>query len=120
MTVALTPEPRTPNMQLGTVVGTATATIKHRSMQGWKLLVVQLLSADGRTPDGEPVLSVDRLGAGRGETVMLSSDGKGTRELLKCETTPVRFSVMGISDAGAGFQPAHTKSNRHKLKEEKK
>ena len=89
-------------MQLGTVVGTATATLKHRSMDGCKLLVVQLLSADGRSPDGEPVLAVDRLGAGRGETVMLSSDGKGTRELLKSETTPVRWSVMGIPDRGAG------------------
>ena len=47
-------------MQLGTVVGTATATVKHPSMAGWKLLVVQLYGADGQTPDGEPVLAVDR------------------------------------------------------------
>ena len=33
-------------------------------MQGWKLLVVQPLAADGCTPDGEPVLAVDNLGAG--------------------------------------------------------
>jgi ethanolamine utilization protein EutN len=85
-------------MQLGTVVGSATSTVKHRSMEGWKLLVVQLLLGDGRTADGEPVLAVDRLGAGRGERVMLSSDGKGTRELLDSETTPVRWSVMGIAD----------------------
>ncbi|HUY35739.1 MAG TPA: EutN/CcmL family microcompartment protein [Pirellulales bacterium] len=94
-------------MQLGIVVGTATATVKHRSMEGWKLLLVQLLSADGRSPDGEPVLAVDRLGAGRGETVMLSSDGKGTCELLKSETTPVRYSVMGIPDRGAPNNPTN-------------
>jgi len=85
-------------MQLGTVVGTATSTLKHRSMEGWKLLIVQFLAGDGQSPDGEPVLAVDRLGAGLGETVMLSSDGKGTRELLQSETTPVRWSVMGIPD----------------------
>lgn len=85
-------------MQLGAVIGTATATVKHPSMQGWKLLIVQMLAADGRTPDGEPVLAVDSFGAGAGETVMLSSDGKGTRELLKSDTTPVRWSVMGIRD----------------------
>ena len=85
-------------MQLGSVVGTAISTVKHPSMEGWKLLVVQLLAADGKSPDGEPVLAVDRLGAGRGEKVILTSDGKGTRELLKSETTPVRWSVMGIAD----------------------
>lgn len=85
-------------MQLGSVVGTATSTVKHASLAGWKLLVVQLLGADGRSPDGEPVLAVDRLGAGRGEKVILTSDGKGTRELLKSDTTPVRWSVMGIAD----------------------
>ena len=85
-------------MQLGSVVGIATSTVKHPSMEGWKLLVVQLLAADGQSPDGEPVLAVDRLGAGRGEKVILTSDGKGTRELLKSDTTPVRWSVMGIPD----------------------
>ena len=36
-------------MQLGEVIGTATATVKHPSMKGWKLLVVQPYLADGRT-----------------------------------------------------------------------
>ena len=85
-------------MQVGTVVGTATATVKHPSLEGWKMLVVQLYQADGHTPDGEPVLAVDALGAGKGETVLLTSDGKGTRALLKSDTTPVRWSVMGIRD----------------------
>lgn len=85
-------------MQIGSVVGIATSTVKHPSMEGWKLLVVQPLAADGKSPDGEPVLAVDRLGAGRGEKVILTSDGRGTRELLKSDTTPVRWSVMGIPD----------------------
>ncbi|HVX59291.1 MAG TPA: EutN/CcmL family microcompartment protein [Pirellulales bacterium] len=85
-------------MQIGSVVGIATSTVKHPSMEGWKLLVVQLLAADGKSPDGEPVLAVDRLGAGRGEKVILTSDGRSTRELLKSDTTPVRWSVMGIPD----------------------
>ncbi|NLX99428.1 MAG: EutN/CcmL family microcompartment protein [Rhodopirellula sp.] len=80
------------------VIGTATATVKHASMSGWKLLVVQPLLNDGRNPDGEPVIAVDALGAGTGETVIVSSDGLGTRELLKNDTTPVRWSVIGIVD----------------------
>ncbi|MCH8047484.1 MAG: EutN/CcmL family microcompartment protein [Planctomycetes bacterium] len=85
-------------MQVGTVVGTATSTVKHASMEGWKLLVVQPMLAGGTTPDGDPVLVVDALGAGTGQEVMISSDGKGTRELLGVEATPVRWSVVGIKD----------------------
>ena len=80
------------------VVGTATSTVKHKSLDGWKLLVAQPLAADGQTPDGDPLLAVDSLGAGVGSLVMLTSDGRGTRELLKSDTTPVRWSVLGIDD----------------------
>jgi ethanolamine utilization protein EutN len=66
-------------------------------MAGWKLLVVQPLKPDGGR-DGDPVLSVDALGAGAGETVIITSDGKGTREMLGSTNTPVRWHVMGIVD----------------------
>lgn len=85
-------------MQVGTVIGTATSTVKHPSLAGWKMLVVQFLTADGQMPDGEPVIAVDVLGAGAGDTVILTSDGKETRTLLASETTPVRYNVMGLLD----------------------
>jgi ethanolamine utilization protein EutN len=85
-------------MQLARVIGTATSTIKHPTMHGWKLLIVQMLSADGRSPDGEPVITIDSLGAGPGQVVVITSDGKGTRELMQANNTPVRWSVMGIRD----------------------
>lgn len=80
------------------VLGSATTTVRHPSMAGCKLLVVQPLLSDGATPDGEPQLAVDRLGAGPGEAVVITSDGKFMRELLASEVTPVRWSVMGIVD----------------------
>jgi ethanolamine utilization protein EutN len=85
-------------MQLGLVVGTATATARHPSMRGWKLLVVQPLMADNRRPDGDPQLAIDNLGAGVGQSVIISSDGAGTRALLGTDATPVRWSVIGIPD----------------------
>ncbi len=85
-------------MYFGRVVGQATATVKHRSMQGAKLLLVMALQADG-SPEGDPVLAVDTLGAGWGDTVMITSDGIGTREILGDITSPVRWSVLGIVDA---------------------
>ena len=85
-------------MYLGLVVGSATATVKHPSMEGAKLLLVMALQADGRTIEGDPILVVDSLGAGKGETVMITSDGIGTRELLQSKSSPVRWSVLGIPD----------------------
>jgi microcompartment protein CcmK/EutM len=84
-------------MQLGRVVGHATATVKHASMQGRRLLLVQMLGADGG-PDGEPVLAVDQLGAGAGATVVLTSEGGAVRELLQDKTSPVRWMTLGICD----------------------
>jgi ethanolamine utilization protein EutN len=80
------------------VIGTATSTIKHASLGGWKLLVVQPIAADGASPDGEPLLAVDNLGAGVGTMVIITSDGKVAVDLLSSETTPVRWSVLGIND----------------------
>ena len=85
-------------MYLGRVVGTATSTIKHPSMKGWKLLLVMALQADGRTVEGDPILVVDSLGAGKGDMVMITSDGIGTRDLVGFANSPIRWSVLGICD----------------------
>jgi ethanolamine utilization protein EutN len=85
-------------MYIGRVMGNATATVKHPSMEGWTLLLVMALQADGRTVEGDPILVVDSLGAGRGEKVMITSDGIGTREILGDMRSPVRWSVLGICD----------------------
>ena len=85
-------------MFIGRVMGTATATVKHPSMEGWRLLLVMALQADGQTAEGDPILAVDSLGVARGATVMITSDGIGARELLGSDTTPVRWSVLGIVD----------------------
>ena len=84
-------------MQLGRVIGQATSTVKHPSMRGWRLLVVQPLQADG-SEDGDPVLSIDDLGASRGTLVILTSDGLSVREMLDSNNTPVRWAVLGLKD----------------------
>ena len=83
-------------MQLGRVLGTATSTVKHPSFQGERLLVVQLQGRDGRD-DGEPVLVFDRLGARRGDHVLVTNDGMTLQEQLG-RTTPGRWSVLGLPD----------------------
>jgi ethanolamine utilization protein EutN len=86
-------------MQMASVVGTATSTVKRPTLRGQKLLVVQPLMADGRTADGDPQIAVDAVGAGKGERVMITSDGRFVREVVKAENTPIRWSVIGIADS---------------------
>lgn len=84
-------------MQTGRVVGQAVATVKHPSLTGWRLLLVQLLAADGQE-DGEPLLAIDSLGAGVGDLVILSNDGSGAREMVGAKDSPARWFVMGLCD----------------------
>lgn len=80
------------------VLGTSTATLKHPSLQGQRLLIVQPYAPDGETPDGTPLLAVDHSGAFANSEVFVTSDGRHTRTLLSSETTPVRWTVLGIVD----------------------
>lgn len=84
-------------MQLAKIIGRATSTTKHPTMQGWRLLLAQPFGVNNK-PDGAPQLVLDRHGAGRGDTVIISSDGKAAREMVGTEKTCVRWTVMGIVD----------------------
>ena len=84
-------------MQLAIVQGRVTATVKHASLAKQKLLIVQPLGAGGKE-NGDPVIAVDQLGAGRGDTVIISSDGLGMRERLKNDQSPARWWTTGIVD----------------------
>jgi microcompartment protein CcmK/EutM len=70
-------------MQLARIIGTATATVKHPSLTGATLFVVQPLMADRATPDGDPQLAIDTVAAGTGDLVMITSDGRLLRDVLK-------------------------------------
>lgn len=84
-------------MQLAIVIGHATSTIKHRALEGWRMTVVQPIGAT-RQPEGDPIIAVDGMGSGLGQTVVLNTDGKAARELLKDEKSPVRYFVIAIVD----------------------
>jgi len=79
---------------LGRVQGSAIATVKHASMNGWRLLVVQPI----RAASNDPLLVVDSLGAGPGNLVVISNDGAGARKLVGDASSPVRWTTIGIVD----------------------
>ncbi len=84
-------------MQIGEVVGYATSTVKHPTLKGFRLLVVQLLTMDGQA-DGEPILVVDTLGASQGSQVIVTTDAVQVRELVGSRNSPIRYTVMGLRD----------------------
>jgi ethanolamine utilization protein EutN len=84
-------------MQIGRVVGHAVSSAKHASLVGWRLLVVQLLSIDGK-PDGEPLLAIDSLGSANGDRVIMCNDGAEARRLVGAKNSPARWFVLGLPD----------------------
>ena len=66
-------------------------------MDGWRLLIAQPLGIRGQD-DGDPILVIDELGSGRGDRIIITSDGKYVREMVKSDGSPVRFATLGIAD----------------------
>ena len=84
-------------MLLGRVVGTVVSTQKHRKLEGAKLLLVQPLNLDD-TARGTPLLTIDSVGAGVGEKVLIVIEGRAAGEALRKKAAPVDAAIIGIVD----------------------
>jgi len=84
-------------MQQATVIGRATSTAKHPTLAGQRLLICQPVGV-GDEDEGDVVLVLDRYGADKGSRVIISSDGKGLREMLGKPNSPARWWTLGIID----------------------
>jgi len=85
-------------MQIGRVIGTLVSTQKHRKLEGAKLLLVQPLTLED-TPRGAPVLTIDSVGAGVGEKVLIVLEGRAAGEALRRKAAPVDAAIVGIVDS---------------------
>jgi ethanolamine utilization protein EutN len=83
-------------MFLARIDGTLTASRKDHRLEGVRFLIGQRLHTDGSTV-GEPLVFLDRMGAGRGSLVLVSSDGTIARDWLG-KGVPARLVVVGIVD----------------------
>ena len=81
------------------VLGSVCATAKDPQLEGMKLLLIQPLDVDG-SDSGTPIVALDAVGAGSGETVYWS----GRREACLAfePAIPSDASVTGIVDSVAG------------------
>jgi ethanolamine utilization protein EutN len=84
-------------MQIGRVVGTVVSTQKHAKLDGAKLLLVQPLDVHG-TDMGTPLLTIDSVGAGVGERVLVVIEGRAAGEALRRKSAPVDAAIIGVID----------------------
>ncbi len=88
-------------MYFGKVIGTVWATQKHPALVGEKLQLVQPLDATGAAT-GKPLVAVDAIGAGVGETVLYVTSSEAAipikvRKQLKL--VPTDATLVGIVDS---------------------
>ncbi len=84
-------------MLLARVEGNVTATRKHPSLNGWRLILCQPISAAGK-PEGVPQVAIDPHGAGLHQRVLISSDGLAARKAVGNERSPARWMIVGLVD----------------------
>ncbi len=85
-------------MQIARVIGTVVATQKNRKLEGAKLLLVQPLTLEDE-PRGVPLLTIDSVGAGVGEKVLVVIEGKAAGDALGKKAAAVDAAIIGIVDA---------------------
>ncbi|TMW71035.1 EutN/CcmL family microcompartment protein [Alteribacter natronophilus] len=84
-------------MIIGRVVGSVVSTTKAEKLNGKKMLVVQPLDMVTIEPDGKPLVSIDTVGSGTGEVVMVVG-GSSARQTAITKDTPVDSAIVGVID----------------------
>ncbi|MCL6458414.1 MAG: EutN/CcmL family microcompartment protein [Gorillibacterium sp.] len=84
-------------MHLGLIIGHVVATRKDEKLVGSKLLITQPILPDG-TYTGAPIITVDTVGAGIGETVIYVIGSVAARAMHD-QSAPVDAAIVGIIDS---------------------
>ena len=83
-------------MILGKVIGSIWCTQKEDGMKHLKLLIIEPITWEGGSI-GQPIIAADRIGAGKGERVIISR-GSPARTMFNKEA-PIDAVVVGIVDS---------------------
>jgi ethanolamine utilization protein EutN len=83
-------------MLLARIVGTVVATRKDPRLVSSKLMVVRPVDTAGKI-DGHPLVAVDTVDAGVGETVLVVS-GSSARMASGLKDCPVDAAIVGVVD----------------------
>jgi ethanolamine utilization protein EutN len=84
-------------MQLARVIGNVVSTIKNATLEGRKLMVIQILDGNLRQV-GKPLVAIDSVGAGVGELVFWCR-GKEASFPFEGSEVPTDCTIVGIVDS---------------------
>ena len=84
-------------MQLARVIGNVVSTVKNSTLEGRKLLIIQILDGNLRAV-GQPLVAVDSVGAGAGELVFWCR-GKEASFPFEGSEVPTDCTIVGIVDS---------------------
>lgn len=113
-------------MLIGRVIGDLTATSKHPTHEGRKILLVQPVGLDG-SDRGNPVVALDSVNAGVHDRVLLVQDGYAAFTAVGHKLAPIDAAVIGVIDhvelvsdaleAGPASAPAPLPKQQHKKRQ---
>jgi ethanolamine utilization protein EutN len=83
-------------MLLAKIVGTVVATRKDPRLVSCKLLIVKPMDPRGKV-EGSPLVAIDTVDAGVGETVLVVS-GSSARMAAGLKDCPVDAAIIGVVD----------------------
>jgi ethanolamine utilization protein EutN len=84
-------------MLLGRIIGNVVCTMKNPALIGQKLLIVQPLDRKGNDK-GRPVIALDAVGAGAGETIYWCRGKEASFPFLPADL-PTEATIVGIVDS---------------------
>ena len=84
-------------MLLGRVIGNVVCTMKDAALAGHKLLIVQPLDRNG-LDKGRPIVALDSVGAGAGETIYWCRGKEASFPFLPANL-PTEATIVGIVDS---------------------
>jgi len=83
-------------MFLGKVIGNVVCSMQNPALEGKTILIVQPLGRDQK-PVGKPVIALDSVGAGAGETVYWARGREASFPWFPAEV-PTECTIVGIVD----------------------
>ena len=84
-------------MQLATVIGRVVSTRKDPSLNGFRLLIIQPMT-HRRENAGRPIVAVDTVSAGSGESIYWVSSREAPNA-LPSKHGPIDATIVGIADS---------------------
>lgn len=84
-------------MIIGKVIGNLWSTKKDDKLNGKRFLIIKKINKNNKV-DGEICVAVDKIGAGIGENVLVTT-GTNAKYTFENEIIPIDMAIIGIIDS---------------------